>query len=390
MAGIFFDYVIVGASRAGMSCAETIRSIDDTGSILLVSREKVFPYKRTKLSKKLYANYSDGEFLLHEKEWYRENRVELFLEAEAVDLAPEIYTLFLADGRKIGYGKLCLATGALPRDLPGSEGIDIRYLREKLDGERLFEDARTWQRIAVIGSGIQGIELAEQFRRMGKSVDLIGIAPQLMLGKVDLAFSALIEETLREQGVGVLRLREIDSASLTRLADEYDGLAASIGIVPAVGCFAGSVECRRGVVIDTSCRTNLPEVFAAGDVTEPIFPFTSGLWHGAEYQGGIAGRAMADGNPKMGLPPFRMKLDIFDAHFYALWYSPDLENDPGVKSHLLPTTETRRYCRLWERDGQLAAALYAGDPAVGKKIISPLAREGAGFTTILDAISAGY
>ena len=386
MAGVFFDYVIVGASRAGMSCAETIRSIDDSGSILLVSREEVYPYKRTKLSKNLYSNYSDGEFLLHEKEWYRENRVELYLEAEAVDLAPEIYTLFLADGRKIGYGKLCLATGALPRDLPGSEGIDIRYLREKRDGQRLFEDARNWGRIAVIGTGIQGIELAEQLCRMGKSVDLIGIKPRLMQGKVDPAFSTLIEETLREQGIGVLRMREIDSATLARLADEYNGLVASIGIVPAVDWFARNVECRRGVVIDSLCRTSAPEVFAAGDVTEPVFPFTSGLWHGAEYQGGIAGRAMAGDSPEMGLPPFRMKLDIFDAHYYALWYTPSLENDPGVKAQQLPATETRRYCRLWDRDGHLAAALYAGNPAVGKKIISPLAREGAPFTKIVEEI----
>ena len=100
VAGIFFDYVIAGASRSGLSCAETIRANDDSGSILVVSKEKVLPYKRTKLSKRLFQGYSEEDFLLYPLSWYTDQRISLYLGTGAVDLAPEINTLFLDDGRK--------------------------------------------------------------------------------------------------------------------------------------------------------------------------------------------------------------------------------------------------------------------------------------------------
>jgi NADPH-dependent 2,4-dienoyl-CoA reductase/sulfur reductase-like enzyme len=380
MAGLYFDYVVVGASRAGLSCAEAVRAGDGSGSILLISREKYLPYKRTKLSKKLCLDYGPDDFILHDAEWYREQRISLYLDAEAVDLAPEICTLFLADGRKVGYGRLCIATGAAPLALPDTEGENILYLREKSDGCTIFREAAAWRRVAVVGTGIQGIEMAEQFRILEKETDLIGLKTPLMHGKIDAAMSMLIEGLLEKQGIGRRRMTGIDVKTLSK---EYDGIVASIGVTPAADWLRGKLDARRGIVIDSFGRTSLPDIYAAGDVTEPLLPFTSGLWHGAEYQGMIAGRAMTGNEARMEPLPFRMKLDLFGKHFYALWYDPVLETDPGVESTVLAALPGIDYCRVLTRKGSVVSVLYSGNPRAGKEIIKPAVKEKAGGSVLI-------
>jgi len=382
MAGIYFDYVIVGASRAGVSCAEGIRSLDSSGSILLVSREGVLPYKRTKLSKELHHNYGDQDFLLHPSGWYEEQGITVYLKAEAVDLAPHIYTLFLADGRKIAYGKLCIASGASPLELP--DHPPVHYLREKSDGRSIFQQARDWKRVRVVGNGIQGVELAEQFRRMDKDVDLTGLDSRPMASRVDPAMSKLIEECLVQRGIHVCNQYAAEDSGDSA---GWDATVASIGISPAALWLNDSgIETMTGVVIDTHCRTSEADIYAAGDIVEPVFPFTSGLWHSAEYQGFTAGINMAGGKAELVQKPFRLKLDIFDRHFYALWYNPGLETDPGVKSVILRQAPDMEYCRLFHRGNEFVSALYCGDSSIGKTIITPLVRQRTPFDRIVQEV----
>ncbi|WP_319560507.1 NAD(P)/FAD-dependent oxidoreductase [Marispirochaeta sp.] len=383
MAGTFFDYVIVGASRAGVSCAEGIRSVDSAGSILLVSREDVLPYKRTKLSKELHKNYGDQDFLLHPLQWYEDQKITVYLGAEAVDLAPKIYTLFLADGRKIAYGRLCIASGASPLEIQDHPFL-FRYLREKSDGQNIFHKAQEWKHICVAGNGIQGVELAEQFSLMGKQVDLLGPESRPMANRLDPGMSRLVEKTLISHGIKVYNQK---GSSAGTDAGDWDGTVASIGVRPAAVWLRDSgINTLSGVIIDTRCRTSEAEIFAAGDVAEPVFPFTSGLWHSAEYQGFTAGVNMAGRDVELEQQPFRLKLDLFDKHFYALWYTPGLEADPGVESRKLPEAPDLEYCRLFRRGNEFVSALYCGDPAIGKTIITPLVRQGAPFDTIVNRI----
>ena len=288
VAGIFFDYVIAGASRSGLSCAETIRANDDSGSILVVSKEKVLPYKRTKLSKRLFQGYSEEDFLLYPRSWYTDQRISLYLGTGAVDLVPEINTLFLDDGRKIGYGKLCIATGGSPLTVRVPGNPPVYYLREKEDGRELYKHASGWKRVCVIGNGIQGIELSEQFVKMGKQVDIAGRTPRAMQRKVDPAMSRLITETLTSNNVGITSYKDLEDK---QISSRYDGIAASVGIFPETAWLESSgLNLCPGVVIDKGCRTSHQDIYAAGDVTEPLLPFILGMWHGAEYQGQCAGR----------------------------------------------------------------------------------------------------
>lgn len=382
MAGIFFDYVVVGASRAGLSCVEAIRGRDESSSILLISKENCLPYKRTKLSKKLYQDYGPEDFLLHPEEWYSQERITLYLDTEATDLAPDINTLFLADGRKVGYGKLCIASGARPIALQETEAV--LYLREKEDGNRIFRQAQPWQRAAVIGNGIQGVELAEQLAKMGKEVDLIAPDPTPLKGKVDRGMARRISELLTERRIN---LKSLGFRGLDSLRREYDGLVASIGVLPAVEWLAESgLDLSPGVVVDSSCRSSHEDIWAAGDAAEPLFPFISGLWHGAEYTGDIAGRSMSGEAVAMELPPFRMKLDLFDDHFYALWYQPGLEHDPAIKSIRLDSQKGIDYCRLFQREGKLCGALFSGEEAIGKQVITPMAKKGASIEETAAAV----
>ncbi len=384
MAGLYFDYVIAGASCSGLNCAKTIREYDSEGSILIVSRETMLPYKRTKLSKKLFSSYSDDDFLLFPREWYAENRITLYLEAPAADLAPEINTLFLADGRKIGFGKLCIATGARPLPLPHLMDTPVYYLREKLEGQKLYNLAAPWKKVLVAGNGIQGVEMAEQFRKMGKAVDISGKSPRVLSGSCDSTMAEMIRNALHEGGIYF-----VDAADLSpeQISTGYDAVVASIGIAPDTSWLSTSgLNIKKGIVIDRSCRTSHPDIWAAGDVTEPLYPFTWGMWHGAEYQGQCAGKAMAGEEVSMELPPFRLKLDIYGRHFYSLWYSPDLEDDPEVESEVLEPGENIDYCRFLSKKGTVAAVQFSGAEFIGKKIISPMMREKQPLDAIVQAV----
>ena len=95
---------------------------------------------------------------------------------------------------------------------------------------------------------------------------------------------------------------------------------------------------------------------------------------------------MAGEAAKLENKPFRLKLDLFDKHYYALWYNPELEADPEVSSVRLTEAPDMEYCRLFYRENTFVSALYCGDPSIGKTIITPLAAQGIPFDRLLEKI----
>ncbi len=169
-------HVIVGASLAGAKAAETLREEGFGGPIVLIGDEEERPYERPSLSKDYLMGKAERETIyVHPQAWYAEHDVDLRLGTLVTGLDPTAHEVALADGSRIGYRKLLLATGSAPRRLPvpGADAEGVRYLRRVADSDRIRATLQTATRIAVIGAGWIGLETAAAARSAGVEVTVL-------------------------------------------------------------------------------------------------------------------------------------------------------------------------------------------------------------------------
>ncbi|OKJ08131.1 NAD(P)/FAD-dependent oxidoreductase [Kitasatospora sp. CB01950] len=299
--------VIIGASLAGAKAAEALRAEGYPGPITLVGDESERPYERPPLSKGYLLGDEEREKIyVHPADWYEKHDVTLRLGVAATAIDPAAHTVTLADGGRLPYSKLLLATGSSPRSLPvpGGDGDFVQTLRRIGDSERLKAAFRPGARVVIVGAGWIGLEAAAAARTAGAEVTVLEAAelPLLrVLGRevaqvfadlhrahgVDLRFNAKVEE-LRADGV--------------RLADgstvPADVLLVGVGVSPntALAEQAG-LTVDNGVRTDQHLATSHPDVFAAGDVANafhPLFgkPIRVEHWANALNQPAVAAAAM--------------------------------------------------------------------------------------------------
>lgn len=307
--------VIVGAGHCGGRTAQALREFGWTGPIDLIAMERHVPYERPPLSKDLLTGQRTAEAcLLRSREALAEDGIHLHPQ-RAASLDTGSRTLTLADGERLSYQCLLMATGGSVRrlDIPGAERPEVLTLRTLDDALALSPRLGPGCRLLVVGGGFIGLEVAASARRLGAGVTLVEGAPRL-LGRVAPADMAERVAALhREQGVdlrlGVLPLAVeplSGGAVRVRLSDgtalEVDTVVVGIGIEPATELArAAGLAVARGIVVDAGLRTSAPGVFAAGDVAEfpsPLSgePMRQETWFNAETQARVAARNMLGGD----------------------------------------------------------------------------------------------
>lgn len=289
-------WVIVGAGEAGTRAAAALRDAGER-SVLLLSAEPVPPYERPPLSK------PDREQGIRRPVGVDLEGVELRLSTPVRALDRAAGRLETESGERIAFDRLLLATGARPRRLACDPEGRALYLRTLADAERLYERAASARRVAIVGAGLIGLELACTLRRRGLEVTVVELAPRA-LGR---AVPAELAERLvaRHEAEGVrfrfgARLAAVEPAGLRLAAGELvpaELVLAAIGVEPETGLAeAAGLPCANGVLVDSALRTADPAIWAAGDCAAVDHPrygrvrFES--WRMACEQGTFAGRAM--------------------------------------------------------------------------------------------------
>ncbi|MET7336956.1 FAD-dependent oxidoreductase [Nonomuraea sp. NPDC005650] len=271
--------VIAGGGLAAVRTAQALRDLGHRGRVTLVSEESAEPYDRPPLSKEyLLGTRGADDLRLAAPDEYARQDIELVLGRAAVGLDPRTRTLTLADGGEIGYDRLVVATGARPRRLPSlPESRRVHYLRTAADSRRLAGALTGGARVAVIGAGFIGLEVACAARLRGCRVTVVEAAAQPMAPIIGAGPADWLRRRHAERGLEfrcgttVGRSEERPDAQVLFLDDgtvvEADVVVVGVGVVRDTAWLAGAgLETHHGLVCDGSGRTSAADVFGAGDV----------------------------------------------------------------------------------------------------------------------------
>jgi 3-phenylpropionate/trans-cinnamate dioxygenase ferredoxin reductase subunit len=308
--------VVVGGGLAGAKAVEGARGAGYDGRIVLVGEEEHQPYERPPLSKAVLRGEKPPESArVHPEGFYDENRVELRTGTAVTALDLSARTVSVGEDQ-VGFDSLVLATGARPRrlDVPGADLAGTYYLRSLQDSQRLGDAVRGAGRVAVIGAGWIGSEVAASARQLGADVVMVDPAPTPLFGvlgpEVGEAFARLHRDhgVVLRTGVGVTGLKGSHRVEGVVLEDgtveEADVVVVGVGVVPNVELAqAAGLAVDNGVVVDERLQTAVPGVLATGDVASAFHPryqrhVRVEHWANALNQGAAAGRN-AVGEPEV-------------------------------------------------------------------------------------------
>ena len=308
-------YVIVGGGPAGINAAQAIRAKDPDGAITVVDRDQDPPYYRTELDTYIAGSTPDAEMPLHPPTFYAEQRIDLRRPMTVAAIRPGEHAVRLSTGEVLPYDALLLALGALPIT-PAWFAADVPALttvRTWQDARRVVQRATAGSGPAVvIGGGVLGLILAEGLRERGRQLTLLEREARLWTPMLDDEATAMIAAKLSERGITVHLQEEVTSVApsgeavtLTTNKGRHlrsDLVLVAIGVRPELALLAGTgVRTDRGILIDHECRTNVPDIFAAGDAAQAYDPLTGQFrvvtnWNYAMEQGKLAGTCMAGGS----------------------------------------------------------------------------------------------
>jgi 3-phenylpropionate/trans-cinnamate dioxygenase ferredoxin reductase component len=315
--------VIVGAGHAGGRAAEALRAAGHTGRVTLVGSEKHPPYERPPLSKELLAGAIEhAKTYLNPETFYTEKNIALRLGTMVGAIDRKGQRIELHDGDTIPYDALLLTTGARARrlPLPGGDGERVFYLRDIDDSLALRARLTDGTRLAVIGAGFIGLEVAATARKRGAQVTVLELAPYPLARVAAPEIGQYLAALHRAKGVdlqtGVKVIAIEDTGKELRILLDggkpvlADYAAIGIGAQPNVELAqAADIETRDGVIVDAFGRSSDPAVFAAGDVTRHLNPLLGRhvrleAWQNAQNQGIAIAKIMAGGEQAFSEVPW--------------------------------------------------------------------------------------
>ncbi|KZD07977.1 FAD-dependent oxidoreductase [Oceanibaculum pacificum] len=363
-------FVIVGGGQAGCRAAQHLRGEGFAGRIVMIAEEAHPPYERPPLSKDLLlGKISSADCHVLKAPELAALDVDLRTGTRAGAIDRKARQVALSTGERLGYDKLLIATGARARYLPDVDGV--LYLRTMEDAQAIGQALATAQRLAIIGGGFIGLELASVARARGVEVVVIEREPVLMSRilppAIGQAFQALAESTgvafrlgaalagIRRNGVGTQLVFADGSEMVADLVVAGIGAIANTELAETAG-----LSVAGGIVIDEACRTSDANIFAAGDCA--LYPQAVAgrrirleSWANAEAQGRAAALAM------LGKPAEAPDLPWFWTEQFGLNIQMVGIPHAGDRVAVQGEIGAPESVYLTERDGHIASAIIFGD-----------------------------
>jgi 3-phenylpropionate/trans-cinnamate dioxygenase ferredoxin reductase subunit len=359
---------IAGGGLVAQRACETLRRHGYHGPMRVVCAEPHPPYDRPPLSKEvLSGEHAEDSARFRPDEWYEEHDVDLLLGVSATNLSLADHRLDLSDGNALRYDKLLIATGSRPRVLPVLAGYaNVSELRTIDDALELRRALSPGTRLAIVGAGFIGMEVASTARKLGAQVTMIESGPSPLFTVLGAQIGAWFTELHRAEGVEVITERSVTAVSgqaevtSLRLSDArviaVDHVVVGVGVQPDVGWLAPTGLANGGVHVDVHGRTKAEDVFAAGDVAATYDGHTRRHVPGSHWE--AAGRqAVRAARSMLGLEPGKVELSSFwtDQYGIRIQYLGNAQLADAIAIDGEP--EHRDFSATFTREGIPVAAL---------------------------------
>jgi 3-phenylpropionate/trans-cinnamate dioxygenase ferredoxin reductase subunit len=365
-------FVIVGAGLAGAKAAQELRERGFDGRVVLVGSEPERPYERPPLSKDYLRGESEREkAYVHPDSFYAEQEIELLSGSAVAAIDPGASRVLLDDNRELVYDRLLLTMGAEPRRLPipGADLEGIHYLRTFADADALRARLEAGSgRVAVVGAGWIGSEVAASARQRGLEVtviDPLALPNERVFGT---EVGSFYRDVHVQNGVEMLLGRGVEAfdgdgaVARVRLSDgaqvECDFAVVGVGVAPRIELARdGGLQVENGIAVDERLRTSAPNIYAAGDVANAWHPFYGRRirvehWANALNQGPAAARSMLGEDVSYERIPYFFS----DQYDVGMEYSGDAESWDEVVLRGDPDAG-EGFVAFWLREGRVVAGM---------------------------------
>ena len=369
------SYVIIGDGIAGSSAAETLRDEAPDAEITVVTDEGEALYNRILIKEFAKGKLPEMPISIHEPSWYADRDIDLRLDTLVTNVDPDGHRLRTHEDEIIEYDKLLVATGGTPTQLPvdNSDAEGIHHFWTFQDARGIREHAEAADTGLVVGAGLLGIDLAAICGEQDVEAHYLMRGDCWWRYALSVEGAEILHDAMRERGVepvfqsGVDHFETDDDGRVTAAVDpnddryEGDFVGIAIGLNFNTEILQGTgVECDDGILVDEFMRTNVDDIYAAGDITRYHDTILgeraqNGSWDSAKAQGTVAAKNMLD----PGSEAFRFVSSYSITHFdfpFLSFGHPTIGDDECERKY--SDTEWRR---LAFKDGKIVGGVLIGD-----------------------------
>ncbi|MCH5324029.1 MAG: NAD(P)/FAD-dependent oxidoreductase [Eubacterium sp.] len=362
-------YVIIGNSAAAIGAVQGIRETDKEGGITIITDEPHHTYSRPLISYWLEGKVADDKMYYRDKDFYKDNNVEVLYSRRAEKIGKTSVTL--DGGEKVKYDKLLVATGSKPF-VPPMKGLDKvknQFTFMTWDSAKAIKKkVKKNTKVLIIGAGLIGLKAAEALYHLNADITVVDLADRILPSILDVRAGEIMQKHIESKGTKFILNASVEefSASSAKLTNgetvDFDILIVAVGVRPnteLVSEAGGKVD--RGIITDDTQQTTIKNVYAAGDCTVS-HDCSSGtdkilaLLPNAFMQGEIAGKNMA-GNEAH----YQNAIPMNAIGFYGLHIitAGSYDGEEFVEED----AQKEQYKKLVFKDGLLKGFILMGDVA---------------------------
>lgn len=371
-------HVIIGNSIAAIHAIEAIRNHDRSGSLTVIARENEHVYGPPLISYWLEDRIATQDLFYRPDDFYLKNEVRLLSGVTALKIDTKQNKVIVSAGEPVPFDRLLVACGGEPivPPIPGLTPDNYYGFTRLADARSLKKAVRPGKEAVIVGGGLIGLKAAESLIRCGVKVTVLELAGQILGSILPATAAALVQSRMEQEGVTFLlnnTLTQVEKAAdgsqLLTISSggklRADLLIMAIGVRPAIGITKGTdLATGRGILVDEFMRTNIENIYAAGDVAEERDLLTdkqrvNAILPSASRQGAIAGANMAGGKERSEGGFTFNSLQLFDLSLMTI--GRILERDEETTQTEAIKSRWQRRILYWTGDC-LSGAVLINDP----------------------------
>lgn len=360
-------HVIIGAGAAGMTAAKTLRKLDNTAEIVVISKDE-YVHSRCMLHKFLSGERNENTLNFVSQDFFEKNRITWIKGVEVKSIVPDRKNIILSDNQLICYDKLLIASGAdsfMPPIGDFRTANNVFGLRNLDDAQKIVKYIKPQGKVIIVGSGLVGMDAAYALLEQKMQVTVVEMAERILPIQLDETagneYKKLFEhagckfilgkkasETVLDSQNNICKLILDDKTELV-----CDLIIVAAGVRPAITCAAGcGMEAERNIKVNEYMETSVRDIYAAGDVTG-----MSGIWPNAMKQGSIVAENMC-GRKNVYDDTYAMKntINFFGLITLSLGRGQTQEGDKVVVQE-----DSKSYRKAIIRENKLDSILLQGN-----------------------------